>query len=336
MTLKVGIIGGGFGLKVQEPIIQSHPNMEVTAVSTVKRHVLPDELKGNPAHYQDWKKMIDQEQLDLVFVSSMPLNHFEMAKYALENGVDVVCEKPFTKNSEESQALLELAEKTGQKLLLDFEWRYLPGRQKVKRMLEERKVGGLLHFDYQMSMGIYKRLGSMKRGWLGKKDQAGGMLGALGSHLVDNMRWLTESEVDRINGLLMTHVPEADGESRDADDGFVLQGVLENGTTFSIQFLSGVNHSFGSSLKLFGTEGTIKLDNDESLKYGAPDEDFVQVDFETIDVPEGVPERYYPAFYPYLEKVYDYIAHDQLDGDLPTVHDGHENQKVLDEVYRQN
>lgn len=41
--MRVGIIGGGFGLSVQAPIINMHPKMEVSAVSTMHRHRLPED-----------------------------------------------------------------------------------------------------------------------------------------------------------------------------------------------------------------------------------------------------------------------------------------------------
>ncbi|TFB14243.1 Gfo/Idh/MocA family oxidoreductase [Filobacillus milosensis] len=336
--LKVGVIGGGFGLKVQLPIINLQPNMEVIAVATMKRHELPETIHNEnsmPNHYKEWKEMILNEELDLVFVSSMPTLHHEMAKFALENGVDVVCEKPFTVNSEESQELVRIAEENDRKLLLDFEWRFLPGRQKVNELLSQNKVGDILHFEYHMSMALYQRFKTSKPGWLGKKDQSGGMLGAIGSHLIDCMRWLTGSEVKQVNGLLATHVPEGDGEKRDADDGFLLQGVLENGSTFSIQVLTGVNHSLGSNLKVYGTEGTIVLEDDKRLRVGLANEELEEVQFTQVEVPEQltkIASGYFAAFDPYLKEIYEYIANDQLHEDLPTGLDGHENQKVLDQI----
>lgn len=42
---------------------------------------------------------------------------------------------------------------------------------------------------------------------------------------------------------------------------------------------------------------------------------------------------YYPAFYPFLEKVYDYIVFNKIDKDLPIIEDGHENQIVIDKIW---
>ena len=54
--MKVGIIGGGFGLKVQAPIIHSYQEMELVAVCTMVRHQLPQEFMSwneRPTHYME-------------------------------------------------------------------------------------------------------------------------------------------------------------------------------------------------------------------------------------------------------------------------------------------
>jgi len=142
--MRVGIIGGGFGLSVQAPIINMHPKMEVSAVSTMNRHRLPEELlnwENPPNHYKNWSEMLEKEELDLLFVSSLPIYHFEMVKEALKKGISVVCEKPFTMNSSESIELLNLSKSYNAKVLIDFEWRYLPIRRKMKELFETILLG---------------------------------------------------------------------------------------------------------------------------------------------------------------------------------------------------
>ena len=81
--MRVGIIGGGFGLNVQAPIINLQPNMELIAISTMNRHYIPKnllEMKSKPRHYRNWVEMLNDETLELLFVSSLPIYHFEMVK----------------------------------------------------------------------------------------------------------------------------------------------------------------------------------------------------------------------------------------------------------------
>lgn len=337
--MRVGIIGGGFGLSVQAPIINLHPKMEVTAVSTMNRHRLPVGLfnwENPPNHYKNWTEMLDKEELDLLFVSSLPIYHFEMVKEALIKGISVVCEKPFTMNSSESIELLNLSKSYKVKVLIDFEWRYLPIRQKMKELILNDIIGKIIHFEYHISSPQYQNLKSSKRGWMGEKQKFGGMLGALGTHMIDCLRWLVRDEIEHINGLLHTHVPEGAGELRDADDAFFIHGKMKNDSTFSVQLISGINHGFGSNLRVFGDKGTITLTNDKQLSLGKVNEQLEEIKIQSQSkVPLHLSKEasaYYPAFYPFLEKVYDYIVLDKIDKDLPTIEDGHENQIVIDEI----
>lgn len=333
--MRVGIIGGGFGLSVQAPIIQSYSEMELIAVSTMKRHQLPKKLVG-PIHYKNWMEMVDQEKLDLLFVSSLPIYHYEMVKFAIKKGISVVCEKPFTMNSSESKELFELTTEYKTKVIVDFEWRYLPIRQKMKDLIMNNRIGKILHIEYHISSSQYENLRKNKRGWMGEKHNFGGMLGALGTHMIDCIRWITKSEIDIVSGMVHTHVPIGGGEQRDADDAFFVHGKTIHNSTFSIQVLSGIRHGFGSMLKIFGTLGTITLENDEKLCLGKVNDSFIRIDFEPQwTIPENLSEEasaYFPAFFPFLEKVYDYVENDYLDDDLPTIQDGHQNQRVVDKI----
>lgn len=337
--MRVGIIGGGFGLEVQAPIIRSYSKMNLVAVSTMKRHKLPKDLMNgdsSPAHYTDWTQMLDQEKLDLVFVSTLPTHHYEMVKYALSRGIHVVCEKPFTMNSQESAELLNLAEEHQIKVLIDFEWRYLPIRQKAKKLTSQHDLGTLLHLEYHTSSAQLQKLQSSAIGWMGDKKQFGGMLGALGTHMIDCVRWLADDEMQWIQGFVHTHVPEGSGELRDADDAFFIHGTMGRGPTFSIQLLSGINHGFGSHLKIFGSSGTIHIINDKTLYYGTAVEPLQEIDIPALTTAPNTlsseAQAYYPAFYTFINKVYDYIAFHKKDKDLPTIADAHENQTIIDKI----
>lgn len=342
-VMRVGIIGGGFGLRVQAPIIKSHPLMKIAAVSTMKRHQLPEELISgdySPNHYTNWTEMLDKEEINLLFVSSIPVYHYQMVKHAVKKGINVVCEKPFTMNSKQSEELLRPSKKYKVKVLVDFEWRYLPICQKVKEMITNNEVGRVLHFEYHTASPQYLHLKKSKRGWMGERDKFGGMLGALGTHMIDCLRWLVGDEVKNIYGLTHTHVPIGANEKRDADDAFFIHGLMENKTSFSIQLLTGIHHGFDSSIKIYGDLGTIKVVNDKILYFGRANEILKKI---TVSPQETVPSHlskeasaYFPAFYPFLDKIYQYIEKGKQDHDLPTVLDGHVNQLILDKILECN
>ncbi|OPA78611.1 oxidoreductase [Paenibacillus selenitireducens] len=334
--MKVAIIGGGFGLRVQAPIIQSYAQMNLVAVSTMHRHQIPDEISNDVSirHYTDWIEMLDKESLDLVFVSSLPTFHYEMVKHAIEQGIHVICEKPFTINKLQAKELLHLSEQYHAKVLIDFEWRYLPIRQKVKDLIRSHELGELIHLEYHISTPQYQHLQSNKRGWMGEKHHFGGMLGAIGTHMIDCLRWLSEDEMADISGFVHTHVPEGAEEQRDADDAFFIHGRMKRLATFSMQFISGIHHGFGSSLKIFGNQGTLTLHNDEKLCLGKANESLTEIKVPSLHDEDHrlslEAHAYYQAFFPFLEKAYEYMVHSKTDKDIPTIYDAYANQLVID------
>lgn len=338
-SMRVGIIGGGFGTTVLAPIISMNPHMEVVAVSTMHLHQLPEEFafwNNPPKHYNNWLKMLDNEKLDLLFISSAPPFHFEMVKRAILKKVPVVCEPPFTMNAKQVKELVHLSKEKKVKVIIDFEWRFLAIRQKMKELIQDGSIGKVLHYENHVSIPQYPYLQSMQLGWKGEKDKFGGMLGSVGSHMIDSLTWFLQENIKTIQGLLHTHIQDGAGEKRDADDAFFLHGTMQSNATFSLQFLSGVNHGFGSRINIFGTEGTISLINNNQLKLGQGSNPFEEViPSKQLKIPQLLSNEasdFYPALYPFLEKVYDYIVLENLDKDLPLIEDGYRNQVILDWV----
>ncbi|MDR4420988.1 gfo/Idh/MocA family oxidoreductase, partial [Bacillus paranthracis] len=75
---------------------------------------------------------------------------------------------------------------------------------------------------------------------------------------------------------------------------------------------------------------------DKTLFFGKARESLEEIKIETYTqtIPPLSPEAkaYYPAFYPFLDKVYENIIFNKSDKDLPTIVDGHENQIIIDNV----
>lgn len=74
------------------------------------------EIPGNPTIYSDsaddWKKICDREDIDLIYISTPWDSHATMAIYAMENNKHVAIEVPAAKTMEECWQLVETSEKT--------------------------------------------------------------------------------------------------------------------------------------------------------------------------------------------------------------------------------
>ena len=102
---RVGVIGVGFIGAVHIEQLRRLGNVDVVAVAV---HSRPQEKADKlcvPKGYSDYREMIDKENLDCVHICTPNNTHYEMAMYALEHGVNVVCEKPMTTTVEEAAKL---------------------------------------------------------------------------------------------------------------------------------------------------------------------------------------------------------------------------------------
>lgn len=343
--IRVGIIGTGFGAKVHAPVMQSHPGFEVVAISSVSRGRL-DEIKaetGVENVYGNWEEMLETEDLDLVSVASAPLLHHDMVVKAFEKGKHVLCEKPMAFDAEEAEKMIQARDAAGKMGWINFEYRFLPARQMVKEIISSGKIGKVLHVNFSLNIAGYERYATSKRGWLSQKDQAGGMLGAVGSHLIDSLLWWTDGKVESVSGQLTTHVPEfvdknGEKEVRTADDAFQAMGTFLGGGTFNIGSNIAVHHAEGWELEVYGTEGTIKMLQDDKVLVGFGNEPLEEVELEaSLEIPEGmnpVAAGYFNAFYRSLDEVYKALSGDGLNPHLPVLEDGYRVQVVMDAIRR--
>lgn len=342
---KVGIIGTGFGGLVQGPIFDLHPGFRVHAISSVSGQTEEEVAKktGYTNVYTSWQEMLRSKELDLIVVSSIPAQHYEMAKEAIVTNHHVICEKPFTTNADDSRQLIQLQKQWKNYGFLDFEWRFQPARQKAKRLIEEGTLGDILHIDFDVSSPGYTRLTTQPIGWLGDKKLYGGMFGALGSHMVDAVHWLTNSTATHVFGRLKTVVPELKDsqgeiiEKRTTDDLFTVVGDTSSGTSFTLQTVTPARHGFGSSIRIYGTKGTIQIINDQKLMFAKGDSHLEELQIEVEPVPIKLPSRairYYHAFHAYIQAVYDCLTDVNKHPDLPFFEDGHRKQLVMDAVFQ--
>src|SRR5690349_4128452 len=112
--LRAAVFGTGFVGRVHLEAIARLGFVEVYAIGTTdveKTRRVADEF-GVEKVASDWKKLLQDPNLDAVHICTPNSLHHAMAKTALENGKHVVCEKPLTTSVEEAKDLVELAAKT--------------------------------------------------------------------------------------------------------------------------------------------------------------------------------------------------------------------------------
>ena len=105
----------------------------------------------------DYKDLIRDPQIDAIVISTPVSTHFPLAKEAFENDKHVMLEKPMTATVEESEKLIELAEKKKKILMVDHTFLYTGAVRKMKQLVESGELGDLYYFDsVRVNLGLFQ------------------------------------------------------------------------------------------------------------------------------------------------------------------------------------
>jgi predicted dehydrogenase len=107
--LRVGIVGAGMMGIHHAEAIRRLPCTNIVAIADSNEKMLIETSKKiNILNtYNDYRQMILENNLDVIHVCTPNYTHFEISKYAIENNLNVFCEKPLGISSLETKKLVE-------------------------------------------------------------------------------------------------------------------------------------------------------------------------------------------------------------------------------------
>jgi hypothetical protein len=271
--LRVAVIGTGFGARVQLPGFMSYAETNVVALcgcSEEKTKQVAAQF-GVRAVYTDYEQMLVDVQPDIVSVVTPPRLHNPMTIAALQVGAHVLCEKPFAMNAAEAQEMFDVAQQYQRVHVVDHEFRYVPARYYQRVLFDQGYIGDPVLLEATM-MSASRWDAQRPWSWWMDAAQGGGLLGAMGSHFIDAMRWLSGRDIRAVTASLHTTpayhrrpVPGSD-EMRavTSDDQATLILEMEGGLRGVIN-LSAVAAGETLRLAVHGTEGALIVQDDMHL-----------------------------------------------------------------------
>jgi predicted dehydrogenase len=272
----IGLVGTGFARSAQAPAFRACAGAELVAIcsGSYENAVKTATEFGIPHACRDYQQLIALEEVSLVVVSTPPYLHHPVTLAALEAGKHVICEKPMAMNAAQAREMTERAAARPQQLaIIDHELRFNPTRQRMKKLIDEGFLGELYHVTLTLAAG-FRHSAQRPWNWWAQKSAGGGLLGALGSHAIDSLRWLF-GEIEAVCGTIATMVPArrdpATGQMRavETDDycSFLLQFAPQGGrVAYGTVMLSAVYASGGKNqITVAGASGTLILEGDEKL-----------------------------------------------------------------------
>jgi predicted dehydrogenase len=243
--IRVLLIGTGFGSQVHAPGFASDPAFQLVGVASGRlenaRKVAA--AHGIPHATDDWKKMLDDVEADLVSIATPVDLHYPMARAALERHRHVLLEKPFALNVAQAKELATLGRAQGVVAVVNHEFRHQPGRAALTRWIEEGRLGRVEHIVMRTRLPGWARAPERRLSWLTERERGGGFLGALGSHDVDQIL-LWGGPIRRVFGRLRLLAPSAPGVSAahkgiTAEDCYTLLLEFASGATGVVDLFGG-------------------------------------------------------------------------------------------------
>lgn len=141
--LNVSIIGCGNMGRNHLRVYSEIPEVKITSVVDIgeKKIELPyDGIKI----FNDYKEMIEKERPNLVSICVPTSFHYEVAKYCLENKINVLLEKPICLSEKEAEVLFEITKFYNVKFLVGHIERFNPALLRVKEMIKGGELGQII------------------------------------------------------------------------------------------------------------------------------------------------------------------------------------------------
>jgi predicted dehydrogenase len=146
--------------------------------------------------YSKLSDVLTDPEIDAIVLATPHTVHAEQVLAAVKAGKPVFTEKPFTLTSSEAVEALEAAARKNVTVAVGYNWRFQPALREVRRMLDDGRLGRLLHIEGNFcGPSVYR---FTKEHWRQKRDEgpAGGMTGR-GVHVVDAMLYLA-GQIDTV------------------------------------------------------------------------------------------------------------------------------------------
>jgi predicted dehydrogenase len=273
MSKNVGIIGlGAIGERVLRNF-QYNEGTRVAALCDTNESRL-EELKselGEIALYSNYKELLNNEEIELVYIAVPPKFHHQIALDAIKKGKHILCEKPLANSIEEAREMAEAAESAGIVNAINFPMMYSNVFRLFKEKAEAGTLGEIKRVEVNLHFTEWPRKWQ-KNNWIAGREQ-GGFIREVGPHYIQMILDVFGDIKDVRSFVDYPEDPEL------CETGFV--AVMTAGDNIPVVFngASGIGQQERISFKIFGEKGTIDLLNWSQLA-----ESTIDAEAETLPV----------------------------------------------------
>ncbi|MBX2842298.1 MAG: Gfo/Idh/MocA family oxidoreductase [Flammeovirgaceae bacterium] len=267
-NINIGVIGTGGRGSWAVKVAQGVPGINVTACCDI----LPKNLERGLSQaaegakgYKDYKKMLENKDLDAIVVATPLYLHSEMALDAIDAGKHVYCEKTMAFTIDQSKQLVEKVKNSKVVFQVGYQQRVNPLFLKINDIISGGYIGDVKHIQ-----STWNRNGDWRKpvsdpalerhiNWRMYLEYSGGLMAELSSHQIDVVNW-----------LLGTHPLVASGlggvdfwkDGRETYDNISAVFEYPDGVKSQFTCLTTNAHE-GFSMKFYGTKASIVVNREQ-------------------------------------------------------------------------
>jgi predicted dehydrogenase len=225
---------------------------ELAAVCDIDRDRAAALAAGTGARiYQDWRELLDREDLGALIVCTPPGSHREPAVAALGRGLPLYLEKPIARSLDDAAEIVSTAERTGTVCAIGYQWHALDLLEELPELLQGQRIGLLLG----TSIGPTR-----SRPWFIDMRTGGGNVLERGSHHLDLARAVAGEVVAVQAAGGQVRLARGAGDAGDIDDALTIMLHLASGALATVVVAwtrAGQPGSYG--LDIVASEATLRL-----------------------------------------------------------------------------
>jgi predicted dehydrogenase len=258
--LNIGVIGYGFIGKAHAQNYINNPN--------INRVVIADPLEINRSlaektgfkTYESFEDMLNSERINAVSICTPHHTHRDIALRVMDYKIPILLEKPIATSREEIRELIEKAERLNIKVMVAHSLRFSDTFGLAKKMVEDGEIGDILFIiGRYLAFKDYNQYPKWKTS---KREAWGGTLFRDGIHIVDAILWISGKKVISADGTPLNLLFDTEVE-----DTFLGTISFQDGSIAQLS-MSSITRGFEQiGLELYGTKGSLKVNNDELIIY---------------------------------------------------------------------
>jgi len=175
-VLRWGLIGcGDIAAKRVAPALRDLDNCRLVAVNRAQ-YDLAEQFAGEfgaQRWYKDWRDLLQDEEIDAVYIATPPNLHAEQTIAAAKSGKHVICEKPMALEVQACRRMIAACRTAGVRLSIAYYRHFYPMVSRVKQILESGEIGKVVLAEIR-AFENFRPEAEDPRYWMVRRQQAGG------------------------------------------------------------------------------------------------------------------------------------------------------------------